>query len=250
MATIIQKNKDLINRYEENSKKKSIGYTISLISFLVIVLSFTLGMLFMRIPIILLIISVFSMVISLVVAEYYRSQAVSLERGIDGENTTASIISALPNDYYGFQNLIVSFDGKKSELDMVVVGKTGVFIVETKNYKGSIYGNYESHQWIQHKMGRGGTPYSKEFYSPVKQVGTHIYRLANHLRQYGVRVYVNGLVYFADPDTSVFVDGDNGGVPVFSADRNNPYEILYHITNVPEQLTEEEVLQICNILNR
>ena len=80
--------------------------------------------------------------------------------GLAGEVATANFIAKFPDSFSGFQNLNVTYEGKKSELDMVVVGPTGVYIIETKNHNGHIQGNFESHDWVQFKTGRAGGQYS------------------------------------------------------------------------------------------
>ena len=139
-----------------------------------------------------------------------------LRSGISGEWVTAEELSLLPDDYTIFQDIEVEYDGKISEIDNIVVGKSGVFIVESKNHGGVIAGDYEDTYWTQDKISRGGRLYSKEIYSPVKQVSTHIYRLANLLRDNGVFTYVRGIVYFTNENTSVRISGNENDIPVFS----------------------------------
>ena len=82
-----------------------------------------------------------------------------LVSGINGERIAAKVLAALPDSYTVFQDVEVTYDGKVSEIDNIVVGKSGVFIVEVKNHNGNITGDCEDTYWIQHKVGRGGTPY-------------------------------------------------------------------------------------------
>lgn len=168
--------------------------------------------------------------------------------GIHGESETARIISILPDSYRGYQNLKVKFNGGVSELDMVVVGPTGVFVIETKNMKGYIMGSYNNPQWVQHKVGRGGTPYSKNFYSPVKQVGTHVYRLANFLRGHSCRVYVDAMVYFSNPATTVQLTGVPTTISVFSANANGAQGIYDRILSNDRVLSDDVISRIHALL--
>lgn len=170
--------------------------------------------------------------------------------GVQGENATADIVRALPNQYFGVQNLKVTYDGKESELDMVVVGPTGVFIIETKNMKGTIVGNYDSPQWSQRKVGQNGTPYSKSFYNPVKQVGTHVYRLANHLRSNGFNVRIESMVYFSNPDAVLQVLGTPSQTPVYSALANGTGDLHRFIMEREKKLTGEQVVALAKYFNR
>ncbi len=172
-----------------------------------------------------------------------------LKSGVDGEDSLEKIISRLPDSFVGYRNMKVNFNGQSSELDMVIAGPTGVFIIEAKNMRGYISGSYENPQWVQGKIGRGGTPYSSQFYSPVKQVGTHTYRLANVLRNAGARVHINPVVYFSNFDASVQVSG-TGETPVFSASNMGANELLQYIANREVVVSPTDLGNIVAILNR
>lgn len=172
-----------------------------------------------------------------------------IRTGIDGENATAALIARLPKDYCGFQNVTVSYQGKTSEMDMVVAGPTGVFIIETKNHNGNIRGSYESAQWTQHKTGRAGGAYSKALYSPVKQVGTHVYRLAHYLRSHGCNVHVEAMVFFTNPLVTVRLTGTPGDVAVY-AGQPGAKRLTRKILSAPKTLTPQMVENICCLLKR
>ena len=173
----------------------------------------------------------------------------AMDAGIVGETATANLIRQLPQGYYGFQNVIATFEGKTSEIDMVVVGQTGVFIIETKHHNGMIQGAYDSHDWIQHKTGRRGGQYSKQFYSPVKQVGTHVYRLAHLLRGNGVNVHVDAMVFFTNPAAYVAIDGTPGKIPVY-AGQPGAEALVRNIMAGQANLSPEQIHKICTLLNR
>lgn len=168
--------------------------------------------------------------------------------GLSGERATAQIVRSLPDAYFAVQNLKVTYDGKTSELDLVVVGPTGVYVIETKNLKGMVSGDYGTQQWCLNKVGRGGTPYSKTFYSPVKQVGTHVYRLVNFLRDQGVHVNIQGLVYFANPETTVHLTGSPARIEVLSAYDHGTDGLCRYITGKPQQVSGKQLARIEQIL--
>lgn len=39
--------------------------------------------------------------------------------------------------------------GDTTQIDHIVIAETGVFVIETKNYEGWIYGNEKSARWTQ-----------------------------------------------------------------------------------------------------
>lgn len=71
--------------------------------------------------------------------------------GIEGENiTNKELRRLLRNDEYLLTNLLLPLkNGKKTELDCVILSRKGLFCVETKNWKGSISGNDIDEYWIQ-----------------------------------------------------------------------------------------------------
>ncbi len=197
---------------------------------------------------IVLLVSVIIMIIHFLVAASYFSEAEILKRGLIGENETADIISKLPNEYVAFQNLVIKFEDRISEMDLVVLGPTGIFIIETKNRNGIITGSFDSREWTQHKIGRGGTPYENKFYSPVKQVSTHIYRLAHYLKENGARVHINGVVYFSNPEATLNLVGEAADIPVFVAANGGKTALLSHILSGSGNLTDEYIKNVCKLL--
>lgn len=96
--------------------------------------------------------------------------------GKQGEEHTAVLLNALPHNYKLIRNAVVSYEGRESEIDNIVEGNTGVFIIETKNHRGYISGDCREMYWEQHKINNYGECHSKNFYNPTKQVATHIYK--------------------------------------------------------------------------
>ena len=76
----------------------------------------------------------------------------------------------LGSGFKKFHNVTVLLsDGKTSQIDHVVVSRYGIFVIETKNYKGLITVNENTGYWKQ-SFSRN----SYDFYSPVKQNKGHI----------------------------------------------------------------------------
>lgn len=167
--------------------------------------------------------------------------------GAIGELKTGILLEQLlPEDYTVIQNAIVFYDGKQSEIDNIVIGNTGVYIIEVKTMKGKILADYDGHDWKKIKTDKYGIEHEKEFYSPVKQVDTHVYRLANVLRRSGVNAYVRAIVYFSDPEADVTVSGEENNIPVF--DYNSRNKIKDFICNNPPVLTDASVNDAIRIL--
>lgn len=172
-----------------------------------------------------------------------------LVSGIHGERFAAKVLAILPDDYIVFQNVKVTYENKQSEIDNIVVGKSGVFIIEVKNHNSHIVGDLKDTYWIQHKVGRGGMPYTNQVYNPVKQVGTHIYCLANYLRQNGVNVYIEGMVYFVNKTCLLSLTGDSN-ISVYSRS-NREEELLFgQILSGNNNLDSRSINRICKLINQ
>ncbi len=162
-------------------------------------------------------VSVLGFLITLIMITSTQNNIIIKGQGVSGEDTSAEALASMLDDSYTvFQNVVVELEGKQSEIDLVVVGNNGIFAVEVKNRNGRIEGSFNTDRWFQHKTGRGGGDYSSDFYSPVKQVATHVFRLAGFLKKNGVRFFINGAVYFSNPEAVIRIEGEPDKIPVFS----------------------------------
>ena len=173
-----------------------------------------------------------------------------LKSGVEGEESTVDFLTSLPESYNIVSNAIVTLEGRQGEIDNVVIGPNGVFVIETKNRNGNITGSHLDNKLTQYKVGRGGTPYTNEFYNPIKQVSTHVYLLSNMLKQAGINIWVQGVVYFSNPNADVNVDFEYKKIPVFSYSDDGEREMYSYITEyeTEKSLTDEEITKIVNIL--
>jgi hypothetical protein len=114
-------------------------------------------------------------------------------KGAKGEEWVAHELSFLPSSYTVFNGLRL---GGKQNFDHIVVGPSGVFVVETKNWKGSV-------EFRDGKLYAGGKEPSRP---PLRQV----------------KAATAELVDFLD-------DSDSGGVPVHSV-------LCFISTQLPEEV--------------
>lgn len=180
-------------------------------------------------------------------ASLKQNTIASLKQGVDGEDITADILkNGLDDGYTVFQNSVITYDGKKSELDLIVVGKNGVFVIEAKNRNGRITGSYTKEKWVQHKVGAKGGEYSADFYSPVKQVATHVFRLAGFLRQNSAPAFINGIVYFAGENTRLEISGEADKIPVLQGEKN----LIRYIKKTENTLSSDVAERIYELLKK
>lgn len=64
-----------------------------------------------------------------------------------------------------------------TEIDIIYINAYGIFVIESKNYSGWIYGSEKNKNWTQ-TLGKN----KNSFYNPVLQNKEHIKQLANYLK--------------------------------------------------------------------
>ena len=71
------------------------------------------------------------------------------QKGTRGEKYVSNILTKLPNEYIVLNDLIYNTVHGTTQVDHVIISKYGVFVIETKNYRGNIYGNDNMKEWTQ-----------------------------------------------------------------------------------------------------
>lgn len=94
-------------------------------------------------------------------------------KGVIGERRVEIRLRKLPdNEYKVLNNVLIKTERGSSQIDHVVISIYGIFVIETKHFKGWIHGNEKSQSWTQ-------TVYNKKvkFRNPIKQNWSHIFAL-------------------------------------------------------------------------
>ena len=68
-------------------------------------------------------------------------------KGQAGENWIHNILMQLPDEYVVFKDVILKTPKGTTQIDHIVVSRYGVFAIETKNYRGEIYGDDKREYW-------------------------------------------------------------------------------------------------------
>lgn len=110
-------------------------------------------------------------------------------RGKIGERRVSSKLSKIPNGIVINNLTFYANENKSCQIDHILVCSRGIFVVETKNYSGRIYGNDSQTEWKQ-TLNYGKV--KNHFYSPVKQNNTHIYELEKRIPH---KKYFNCVVF-------------------------------------------------------
>lgn len=112
-------------------------------------------------------------------------------RGYLGEIKVASLLKKLDPSYYTiFNNVTLNNNGLIAQIDHVIVSNFGIFVIETKNYTGWIYGSEKSMSWTQSIYKN-----KYKFYNPVRQNQGHILALKDILRDLGYFNYISIITF-------------------------------------------------------
>lgn len=146
----------------------------------------------------------------------FTSKYKTWNQGARGEEIVAKYLEELGKDYLIINDIVLPEE--KGNIDHIVIGKSGIFIIETKTHKGHI--SCDSDFWRQEKLGRGGTWYEGKIGSPSKQVKRKTIVLRKFFERYFPelsKVWINGVVVFVNEGSSV--EAINPTVPVLKPEQ-------------------------------
>ena len=107
---------------------------------------------------------------------YYETMT---DPGRKGEYLTFRCLKGLGEEHKLLTNVYVpKEDGTTTEIDLIMITATGIYVFESKNYSGWIFGDENTKFWTQSL--KGGKKY--RFYNPIWQNKKHISALQKHLR--------------------------------------------------------------------
>ena len=101
-----------------------------------------------------------------------KGEKIAERKGYIGEKIVERELKKLPEDYKILNNILIKNNDRSSQIDHIVVSNFGVFVIETKMYKGWIYGKEKQRRWVQNL-------YGKKYYfkNPLHQNYGHIQNL-------------------------------------------------------------------------
>lgn len=97
--------------------------------------------------------------------------------GKAGERRVARKLDWLPKEYTILNDIMLRTQYGTTQIDHVVVSPYGIFVIETKNYKGWIFGHENSEEWKQSLLGKkrwyGWSSEQHKFRNPIRQNMAH-----------------------------------------------------------------------------
>lgn len=164
-----------------------------------------------------------------------------LNSGIKGEENTQKLLSNLPNSYIVKSNIPLIHEGKRAEIDNLIISERGLVIVETKNYSGRLSGSSDSTTWTQVKYSRSGHRYEKDLKNPIKQVNRQTWILSQILKNNGICCWIDSVVYIQQAEC------DFEDKKLFT----NPQMLVNYILTLgkPNSLSQKDIAKIQTILS-
>lgn len=140
------------------------------------------------------------------------------QKGKRGEMRVSAILSQLSDEYTILNDLVFRTEKGTTQIDHLVVSKYGIFTIETKNYRGEIYGDDNRKEWTQlivtevtyaKKWWKTYTYVTKNrFYNPVKQSVGHAFRIKELLSVFP-HVKIVPIVVFTGDAILSYVESKN-----------------------------------------
>ena len=117
-------------------------------------------------------------------------------KGKRGEKKVAVFLSLLPKkEYKVINDLLLQTGGHSTQIDHVVISVYGIFVIETKYYKGWIYGGENSEYWTQNIYG-----HKNQLRNPLWQNQGHIKAISRLLSDPGM-IPIYNIVAFSGQAT-------------------------------------------------
>ncbi|MGL4108434.1 nuclease-related domain-containing protein [Clostridium sp. LP20] len=159
-------------------------------------------------------------------------------KGYIGESRVNSTLDKLSNEYITLKDLLLETEKGTTQVDHVVVCPKGIFVIETKNYDGWIYGSDNQKYWTQVIYKN-----KNKFYNPVWQNKGHISAIRQKIIGIG-NLPIYSIVAFGGGCTLKKINCDS---PVIYMNSLKKYIRDFQGDRI---LSESEISQVISILNR
>ena len=113
------------------------------------------------------------------------------DRGNYGEFLTYYYLEKLDGTHRLMTNLYIpKADGSTTEIDLIMISNTGIYVIESKNYSGWIFGDEKNRNWTQTLQNKQ----KNRFFNPVWQNKGHISALKDVLGE-EEKLFVSYIVF-------------------------------------------------------
>lgn len=160
----------------------------------------------------------------MLIASWILNRNFATFKGWLGERHITKILSTLdPHENFLLNDLYLPKEnGQTTQLDHVLISPKGVFVIETKNYKGWITGSEHSQFWTQTNYKR-----KDSLYNPIWQNSGHVKALKEHLGEVASDLPIYSIIVFGKEATLKFKGPFKNAYVIKSRD------LLATINNIP-----------------
>lgn len=164
-------------------------------------------------------------------------------KGEEGENKAVEIMGqALDGNWSLFRNVVLP-GRRKTDLDAVLVGPSGVWVLEVKYFSGA-YRNI-GEQW-EYQTGNRWNLYKK---SPSRQAKNNAVQLSEFFKADHVNQWVNAVVVWANQESPLTVE--NPSTAVWSLDRlQDELGNIWHSNPIPEAQRKQIIEKLSKLCEK
>lgn len=143
---------------------------------------------------------------------------------------------------YLFNVYIPTGNGETTEIDVLMLSPKGIFVFESKNYSGWIFGNEYQKNWCQTLPAGRGRSHKEHFYNPVMQNRSHI----KHLKAFlGEGIPMHSIIAFSERCTLKKVEINSPDIHVVNRNQiTSVVATIYDLT--PSVLSDSNISDIYN----
>lgn len=108
--------------------------------------------------------------------------SMQFDKGSQGEYLIWDSLQQLPGyKKFLFNCYLPKRNGESTEVDLILLHESGIYVFESKNYSGWIFGTETQQYWTQSLPGRYGQAHKVKFFNPILQNQAHLKWLGEYL---------------------------------------------------------------------
>lgn len=108
--------------------------------------------------------------------------SMQFDKGSQGEYLIWDSLQQLPGyKKFLFNCYLPKRNGESTEVDLILLHESGIYVFESKNYSGWIFGTETQPYWTQSLPGRYGQAHKVKFFNPILQNQAHLKWLGEYL---------------------------------------------------------------------
>lgn len=129
-------------------------------------------------------------------------------------------------------------NNKTTEIDIIFICQKGVFVIESKNFSGWIFGDENNRNWVQTLPAGRWRSQKNYFYNPIMQNANHIKHLKAVVE---INAPIHSVVVFSNRCTLMDIKLRSLGTVVLNLCNLRPYINEFFLNTESQNLSEAEI---------